>query len=223
MRWVFLWQPGTETNCPPPPPPALHIYTSHPPCISESLCISGLHKHTRQHPPKGNSHIPGDQARRSATFSHTPDLRGLEREREVRQAATLKRVRFSYRHEYQMQCTLVPKTGSRDHQGDLGNYTEVTGQSRLAQSFCKFTHLMSDQVILSVNSHLLHRWLCNARERKSYFIIVKDIQQLNIQYNPLKFNQRVGKIAPQQTDNNKSDMINFIKVDVLHRCCIGLN
>lgn len=53
--------------------------------------------------------------------------------------------------------------------------------------------------------------------KKSYFIIVKDIQQLSIQYNPLKFNQIVGTKALQQTVNNKSIMINFIKVGFIAR------
>lgn len=84
-------------------PPALHTYR-----FTTSLLLwTPVHlrtPQTHQHPPSGNSHTSGAQARWSITCSHTPDLRGLER---VRGQTSGNTQRVCFHMDMKIKCRAV--------------------------------------------------------------------------------------------------------------------
>lgn len=130
-----------------PPPSTEHIHAS-PTCFSEPHCISGLHI----------LHTTGAVARRSAAFSHTPDLGGLRRARGQTSGDT-PAVSFHRDTENQKQRNGVynrvrisdSKPGSRD---------------KTKQCHISVNALIRHWPKVSVHAHLWFCWTWNTRRKK---------------------------------------------------------
>lgn len=127
---------ATHTPHPAPlPPGTAHIHASLP-CFSEPLCISRLHKSTRRHHPRGNSHTAGAKARLNITCSHTPDLRGLERVRGQTSGDT-QRVHFHTDMKNQRHCSLVT-CRLKPSPGTIREISEIISRSQDKAHSCNF-------------------------------------------------------------------------------------